>query len=70
MEGGQAEQGRCGVSSCVPSLLPLPLGLEQLSPSFFVSFEGVFQKQPEPGKSLAKQLLCERQVGDGRWERI
>ncbi|KAF4792041.1 lipase maturation factor 1-like protein [Turdus rufiventris] len=24
----------------------------------------VFQRQPEPGKSLAKQLLCERQVGD------
>lgn len=66
MEGGQAEQGRCGVSFCLPSPPPLLL----LSPAFFVSFEGVFQKQPEPGKSLAKQLLCERQVGDGRWEKI
>ena len=64
MEGGQAEQGRHEVSCCVPSLLPPPL-LTTACPFFFF-FEGGFQKQPEPGKSLARRLLSERQGRDGK----
>lgn len=46
------------------SLLPHPFDYNSF-PLLF-SFEGGFQKQPEPGKSLAKQLLSERHVRDGK----
>lgn len=47
-----------------PLFSPVPLIVTALL--FFFLFEGGFQKQPEPGKSLAKQLLSGRQVGVGK----
>ncbi|KAK2533631.1 Lmf1 [Columba guinea] len=56
-----------GVGPQPPPLLPGTFWLTRivLLRSIALLYWG-FQKQPEPGKSLAKQLLSKRQVGDGK----
>lgn len=60
-------QSKAGVKCPVcPPFSPIPFGYNSSPLILFYFFEGGFQKQPEPGKSLAKQLLSKRQVGDGK----